>query len=116
MAKKTQQAAPNPGIPFAMQSPEIPVERAIQFAAQQIDQGQLSIAEAILQQILQKQPRNVFAMHLSGVIAHRVGRTELAVELYRQSHRNSAISRAISLQPWRDVPHSQTVGQCHLSR
>lgn len=102
MTKKPQQAAISPYIPTARQ---IPVEQAIQLAAQQIDAGQLPGAEAILRQILQKQPRNAFAVHLLGVIAHRAGRTGLAVEL---------IGKAIEIRPSVAQFHSNRGEMCRL--
>jgi len=60
---------------------QLPIAQAINLAGQQIDAGRLQSAGVILQQILQRQPGNPFATHLLGIIAHRTGRTELAVEL-----------------------------------
>lgn len=71
----------------------------MQIAAQQIDGGQLPQAETILRQILQQQPRHAGALHLMGVLAHRAGKTGLAVEL---------IGKAIEIQP--------NVAQFHANR
>lgn len=59
----------------------IPIPKALALAAQKIDAGDLNPAEIILRQILKKQPGNPQANHLLGIIAHRVGRTELALEM-----------------------------------
>ena len=59
----------------------IPIPQAIAMAAQKIDAGELNPAEVILRQILEKQPENPHATHLLGIIAHRVGRSELALEM-----------------------------------
>lgn len=100
MAKKNQQAAATaPGFLSAPPSQQVPIEQAIQLAGQQIDAGQLQSAEGILRQVLQKQPRNAFAAHMLGVIAHRANRTELAVEL---------IGKAIETLP--------SVAQFHTNR
>src|SRR5512134_1269713 len=50
--------------------------------------GRLPQAEAIYQQVLQMQPDHPDALHLLGLIAHQVGKNEIAVML---------ISKAISL-------------------
>lgn len=59
----------------------VPIPQAIGMAAQKIDAGQLRPAELMLQQILKKEPENPHALHLLGIIAHRVGRGELALDL-----------------------------------
>jgi predicted O-linked N-acetylglucosamine transferase (SPINDLY family) len=52
--------------------------------------GRLAEAEAEYRQVLSAQPQHASAMHHLGVIAHQVGRHELAIEL---------IDRALQLQP-----------------
>ena len=52
--------------------------------------GRLQEAEAIFQSILQEQPRHPDALHLLGVIAHQVGKHEMAVKL---------IENAIKINP-----------------
>ncbi len=47
--------------------------------------GRLAEAEAIYKQVLQREPRNVDGLHLSGLIAHQHGRHAEAIELVRQS-------------------------------
>lgn len=74
-------------------------------ASQQIDAGQLPSAEGMLRQVLQKQPKNAFALHLMGVIAHRAGRAELAVEL---------IGKAIEILPTNAQFHSNRGEMCRL--
>lgn len=59
----------------------IPIPLAMSIAAQKIDAGDLKPAEIMLRQILQQQPENAHAMHLLGIIAHKVGRSELALEM-----------------------------------
>jgi len=81
------------------QGQQLSIPQAMQLAAQQIDGGQLPQAEAILRQILQQQPRHAGALHLMGVLAHRAGKTGLAVEL---------IGKAIEIQP--------NVAQFHANR
>ena len=66
MAKKPQQAATQPNILIPQQPQQLPIEQAIVLAGQQIDAGQLQSAEGMLRQILQKQPKNPFALHLMG--------------------------------------------------
>ncbi|MFM9912363.1 MAG: sulfotransferase [Methylophilaceae bacterium] len=57
------------------------LEQALELASQHQSQGRLQEAEQLLQQILQAQPNNAFALHLLGVIAHQVGKPELAIDL-----------------------------------
>ena len=59
----------------------IPIPHALAFAAEKIDKGELQVAEGVVRQVLEKQPENPHANHLLGIIAHRVGRTELALDL-----------------------------------
>lgn len=59
----------------------MPIPQALALAAQKIDGGELPHAEAILQEVLKKHPGHPHANHLLGVLAHRVGRTELGLEL-----------------------------------
>jgi tetratricopeptide (TPR) repeat protein len=59
----------------------MPIPQALAIAARKIDGGELQHGEAILKQVLQKQPENPHAMHLMGILAHRVGRTELGLEM-----------------------------------
>lgn len=105
MTKKPQQAVTSPHIPAAPQTRQVPIEQAIQLAARKIDAGQLPDAEAMLRQILQKQPKNAFALHLLGVVAHRAGRTGLAVEL---------IGKAIEIRPSVAQFHSNRGEMCRL--
>ena len=67
-----------------------PLPQQLKLAAQQIDAGHLRSAEAVLQPILKQQPRCAEAFHLMGVLAHKRGKTGLAVEL---------IGQAIEIQP-----------------
>jgi tetratricopeptide (TPR) repeat protein len=69
---------------------KIPIPQALAFAARKIDSGALQEAEILLRQVLEKQPENPHAHHLLGLIAHRVGRSELALEM---------IGKAIDLLP-----------------
>ncbi len=79
------------------------MEQALALAGKQIDAGQLQEAEGILRQILQKQPRNAFALHLMGVLAHRAGRAMLAVDL---------IGKAIAINPGVAQFHSNRGEMC----
>lgn len=67
--------------PGSGQGKNVPIPQALALAAQHIDAGQLEPAENMLQQILQKEPENGHALHLLGIIAHKVGRGELALDL-----------------------------------
>jgi predicted O-linked N-acetylglucosamine transferase (SPINDLY family) len=68
--------------------PTIP--EAIQTAMQHHQAGRLQEAEALYRQILQAQPDNADALHFLGLLAHHVGRHEVAVEL---------IGKAIAITP-----------------
>lgn len=83
----------------------IPIPLAMSIAAQKIDAGDLRPAEGLLRQVLARQPENPHAIHLLGIIAHRVGRSELALEL---------IAKAISLQPKHPQFHSNRGEICRL--
>ncbi len=103
MAKKSRQAAAAPNI--LTPPPQLSVEQALAQAGQQVDAGQLQSAERILRQILQRQPRNAFALHLLGIIAHHAGRAELAVEL---------IGKAIEILPTNAQFHTNRGEMCRI--
>ena len=66
---------------------KLSIEQALQLATQHHSAGRLAPAEKLLRQILQAQPGHPFALHLLGVIAHQVGKTEDAVQLIGQAIR-----------------------------
>jgi predicted O-linked N-acetylglucosamine transferase (SPINDLY family) len=68
----------------------VTVPQAMQFARQCLEGGRLADAESVLRQVLAKEPRNADALHLLGVVAHRAGRNDVAVDL---------IGKAILLDP-----------------
>ena len=49
--------------------------------------GRLNQAESIYQSILKEQPGHPDALHLLGVIAHQVGKSEIAVDLIEKAIR-----------------------------
>ena len=57
------------------------IQQAIEVAIQHHSKGDLPKAEAIYQQILQIDPNQPAALHLLGVIAHQVGKNDLAFDL-----------------------------------
>lgn len=65
----------------AAPQPQLSIEQAMMLATQHQAQGNLQQAEHLLRQILQVQPQHAFALHLLGIIAHQVGKPELAIEL-----------------------------------
>lgn len=71
----------------------IPIERAIEMAAEMHRSGQLERAEAMYVDILRQDPGNVDAIHLLGVLARQGGRPDVAVQL---------IGRAVERRP--DAP------------
>ena len=66
------------------------IEQAIDFAVQHHGAGRLPKAEGIYQQILQTDPDHPVALHLLGVIAHQVGKNDIAVDL---------ITKALAVKP-----------------
>ena len=75
----------------------------LSLALQHHQAGRLSEAEALYRQILQAQPNHADALHLLGVIAHQVGKHEIAVEY---------ITRAIALNPTAAEYHSN-IGEAY---
>ena len=65
--------------------PQLSIDQAMGLATQFQSQGRLQESEHLLQQILQLQPYHAFALHLLGVIAHQVGKNQLAVELIQKA-------------------------------
>ena len=66
------------------------IPETLNLALQHHQAGRLQEAEALYRQILQVQPDHPDALHLLGVIAHQVGKHDIAVDY---------ISRAIALNP-----------------
>ena len=66
------------------------IQQAIDLAVQHHNEGSLSQAEIIYQQILQSNPNHPVALHLLGVVALQMGRNAEAVNL---------IERALSIEP-----------------
>jgi len=87
MTKKSNRQLNIPAAPAAS-GKKLSIEQALQLATQHQGAGQLALAEKLLRQILQAQPTHPFALHLLGVIAHQVGKTEDAVRLIGQAIRN----------------------------
>jgi tetratricopeptide (TPR) repeat protein len=54
-------------------------------ATQLQSQGRLQESEHLLQQMLRQQPNHAFALHLLGVIAHQVGKQQIAAELIQKA-------------------------------
>ena len=84
---------------------EFSLEQALRIAEQHHAAGQLQQAEVLLRQILQARPKHAFALHLMGVIAHQVGKTELAVQL---------IGQAITSLPTVSQFHSNLGEMCRI--
>ena len=56
------------------------ISEALAIAIQHHQAGRLQAAEQIYRQILAVEPNHADAIHLLGVIAHQVGKHEIAVE------------------------------------
>lgn len=63
----------------------ITIPKAIDLARQQLQTGQLAESEAILRQVLAQDAQQPEAFHLLGVIAHQVGRHDVAAEILKQA-------------------------------
>jgi tetratricopeptide (TPR) repeat protein len=61
------------------------VQQNFEMAIEQMNAGHLPEAEALLRAVLRVQPNHSQALHLLGVIAHWVGKSEVALRLLRQS-------------------------------
>ena len=72
------------------QQQTLTIQQAIDLTVQHHNEGRLSQAESIYNQILQSDPNQPIALHLLGVIAHQVGKNDTAVDL---------ITKAISIKP-----------------
>ena len=83
-AKPVQSAKPSP----EQQTPTI--QQSLDLAVQHHTAGRLPEAESIYQQILQADPNQPAALHLLGVIAHQVGKHDVAVDL---------IMKALAIKP-----------------
>jgi predicted O-linked N-acetylglucosamine transferase (SPINDLY family) len=70
--------------------PPFTIEQAMQQALQHHQAGRLAEAESIYRQVLSQQANHAGALHFLGVIAHQVGKHDIAVDL---------IARAIRLKP-----------------
>ena len=63
------------------------IAEALARAAQHYQAGQLAPAEQLCRQILQADPAQAKALHLLGLVAHRVGRWDEAIGCYNQALR-----------------------------
>ena len=61
------------------------IPEALAIAIQHHQGGRLQAAEQIYRQILAVEPNHADAIHLLGVIAHQVGKHEVAVEYIRRA-------------------------------
>src|SRR5580692_10417272 len=84
---------------------QVTFEQAIQIAVRHYEAGQLQQAEAISRQLLARDPNHADALHLLGLIAHRVNHPDAA----------TLIRRAIALQPNNALAYSN-LGLVLLSR
>src|SRR5436190_734562 len=87
-----------------MQTVTIP--QALEFGVQHHQAGRLAEAEVIYRQILAVQADNPDALHLLGVIAHQVGKEEIAAEF---------IGKALAISPNHAVYHSN-LGETYRAR
>ena len=59
---------------------QLTIQQTLDLAVQHHTAGRLPEAKGIYQQILQVDPNQPIALHLLGVIAHQVGKNEIAVD------------------------------------
>ena len=86
---------------YAIMDAMATISEALAIAIQHHQAGRLQAAEQIYRQILAVEPNHADAIHLLGVIAHQVGKHEVAVEY---------IGRAIGLKGMR-LPSITTWGK-----
>ena len=67
------------------QRPPVNLQGMCATAIQLHQRGQLADAERIYRQILELDPHHADSLHLLGVLAHQVGRDDVAVELIRKA-------------------------------
>ena len=79
-----QEAKPPPG------QQTLTIQQAIDLGVEHHSAGRLPEAENVYQQILQAEPNQPAVLHMLGVIAHQVGKNDIAVDL---------IGKAIAIQP-----------------
>jgi hypothetical protein len=68
-----------------MTQQSLTTDQAAQLALERYLQGNWAEGEAICRKILEVDPNHFEAMHLLGLIAHRVGRNDIAVELLQRA-------------------------------
>jgi predicted O-linked N-acetylglucosamine transferase (SPINDLY family) len=85
---------------------QVTVHQALEMALKLHQSGRLNEAEPIYRQILTREPNNVDALHLLGMIALQVGQHDAAIELIR---------RAIALNP-RVPDYHNNLGMGYLGK
>jgi Tfp pilus assembly protein PilF len=70
----------------AEQEQTLPIQQALELAIQHHTAGDLPKAEGIYNQIIQAEPNQPDALHLLGVIAHQVGKNDIAIDLITKAH------------------------------
>lgn len=84
--------SPLPAEPIVLTPPgqsHMSIQQALALASQHQSQGRLQEAEGILRQVLQLRPNNAHALHLLGIIAHQVGKADLAMDLIGRAIREN---------------------------
>src|SRR3954453_13135704 len=79
-----QQPSQPPGQPAQPGQPHVTVEQAVSIAIGHYQANNFPEAESIARQVLAVAPNHVDALHLIGLIAHRVGRNDIAVQVLTQ--------------------------------
>ena len=69
----------------APQAPQLTIEQAMKMAEHHQQSGNLQEAEKITRTILNANPKFAPALHLLGVIAHAVGKIDMAIDLIEQA-------------------------------
>ncbi len=87
-AKK--EARKKPGVGQLERRQQLILQQTLDLAVQHHKAGDLPKAERIYNQVLQANPDQPAALHLLGVIAHQVGKDDIAVEL---------ITKAVAIKP-----------------
>jgi len=107
MTKKWQEKEPqNPVVPTPQSGQQLTVEQAMATATQLHGQGKLRDAEIMLNKILSFQPNFGPALNLLGVIAHQVGKVDIAIEL---------VEKAIKANPKEALFYSNCGEMCRMN-
>jgi tetratricopeptide (TPR) repeat protein/SAM-dependent methyltransferase len=85
VAAKSAKQPPTPAVPGAFSGPSVRIAELLATALRHHQAGQLAEAEGCYRRILTIDQNHIDSLHLLGVIAHQVGRSDMAVDLIRKA-------------------------------